>query len=157
CVAAEGGAATVVNPADLQAGCRRDPCAATGERADGARIQDPADLGRAALHDAAAVLDQPHHEDRHYVKGHVRDGLVDARLLENSAAAARRSRRREHRDLGRAAQDASGLGDPKRLAAADVTLDEVQETVSNALDVGLLRYARGAHIGTGGFVETPNQ
>jgi CzcA family heavy metal efflux pump len=47
--------------------------------------------------------------------------------------------------------------DPKRLAAADVTLDEVQETVSDALDVGLLRYARGAHIGTGGFVETPNQ
>ena len=47
--------------------------------------------------------------------------------------------------------------DPKRLAAADVTLDEVQEAVSDALDVGLLRYARGAHIGTGGFVETPNQ
>jgi CzcA family heavy metal efflux pump len=46
---------------------------------------------------------------------------------------------------------------PKRLAAADVTLDEVQEAVSDALDVGLLRYARGAHIGTGGFVETPNQ
>ncbi len=47
--------------------------------------------------------------------------------------------------------------DPKRLAVSDVTLDEVQESVSDALDVGLLRYARGAHIGTGGFVETPNQ
>jgi CzcA family heavy metal efflux pump len=47
--------------------------------------------------------------------------------------------------------------DPARLAAAEVTLDEVQEAVSDALDVGLLRYARGAHIGTGGFVETPNQ
>ena len=47
--------------------------------------------------------------------------------------------------------------DPKRLAAADVTLDQVQEAVSDALDVGLLRYSRGAHIGTGGFVETPNQ
>jgi CzcA family heavy metal efflux pump len=47
--------------------------------------------------------------------------------------------------------------DPKRLAAAEVTLDQVQETVSDALDVGLLRYTRGAHIGTGGFVETPNQ
>ena len=33
----------------------------------------------------------------------------------------------------------------------------MQEAVSDALDVGLLRYARGAHIGTGGFVETPNQ
>lgn len=47
--------------------------------------------------------------------------------------------------------------DPKRLAEVDVTLDQVQEAVSDALDVGLLRYARGAHIGTGGFVETPNQ
>src|SRR5258705_4826061 len=47
--------------------------------------------------------------------------------------------------------------DPKQLAEADVTLDQVQEAVSDALDVGLLRYARGAHIGTGGFVETPNQ
>src|SRR5262249_28552186 len=47
--------------------------------------------------------------------------------------------------------------DPNRMAAADVTLDQVQEAVSDALDVGLLRYARGAHIGTGGFVETPNQ
>ena len=47
--------------------------------------------------------------------------------------------------------------DPKRLAEVDVTLDQVQEAVSDALDVGLLRYARGAHIGTGGFVETPNE
>ncbi|KRQ89347.1 efflux RND transporter permease subunit [Bradyrhizobium valentinum] len=47
--------------------------------------------------------------------------------------------------------------DPKRLADVNVTLDQVQEAVSDALDVGLLRYARGAHIGTGGFVETPNQ
>jgi CzcA family heavy metal efflux pump len=47
--------------------------------------------------------------------------------------------------------------DPERLAQLDVTLDEVQESVSDALDVGLLRYAEGAHIGTGGFVETPNQ
>src|SRR5258708_16670029 len=46
---------------------------------------------------------------------------------------------------------------PKRLAAADVALVQVQEAVSDALDVGLLRYSRGAHIGTGGFVETPNQ
>lgn len=47
--------------------------------------------------------------------------------------------------------------DPKRLDEQGVTLDQVQEAVSDALDVGLLRYARGAHIGTGGFVETPNQ
>ena len=47
--------------------------------------------------------------------------------------------------------------DPERLARFNVTLDELQETVSDALDVGLLRYSGGAHIGTGGFLETPNQ
>ena len=47
--------------------------------------------------------------------------------------------------------------DPERLAKFNVTLDEVQEVVSDALDVGLLRYSGGAHIGTGGFLETPNQ
>ena len=36
--------------------------------------------------------------------------------------------------------------DPERLAAANVTLDEVMETASDALDVGLLRYStRRAH------------
>ena len=47
--------------------------------------------------------------------------------------------------------------DPDRLASFDVTLDEVSEAVSDALDVGLLRFSSGAHIGTGGFIETPNQ
>ncbi|MGE0226039.1 MAG: efflux RND transporter permease subunit [Acetobacteraceae bacterium] len=47
--------------------------------------------------------------------------------------------------------------DPERLAEANLTLDEVQEKTSDALDVGLLRYAEGAHIGTGGFIDGPNQ
>ena len=47
--------------------------------------------------------------------------------------------------------------DPARLASYGVTLDEVSEAVSDALDVGLLRYSGGAHIGTGGFIDTPNQ
>ncbi|WP_114972313.1 efflux RND transporter permease subunit [Rhodoferax ferrireducens] len=47
--------------------------------------------------------------------------------------------------------------DPDRLATYNVTLDDVQEAVSDTLDVGLLRYSGGAHIGTGGFIETPNQ
>ena len=47
--------------------------------------------------------------------------------------------------------------DPEQLAKLGVTLDNVQEEVSDALDVGLLRYSGGAHIGTGGFIDTPNQ
>ena len=47
--------------------------------------------------------------------------------------------------------------DPARLASLNLTLDQVQEATSDALDVGLLRYSDGAHIGTGGFIDTPNQ
>ena len=49
------------------------------------------------------------------------------------------------------------LVNQEKMAKLGLTLDEVQEGVSDALDVGLLRYAGGAHIGTGGFIDTPNQ
>ena len=44
-----------------------------------------------------------------------------------------------------------------KLAKESVTLDKVMEVTSQALDAGLLRFAEGNFIGTGGFVETPNQ
>ena len=47
--------------------------------------------------------------------------------------------------------------DPQRLKANDVSLDEVMEVTADALDAGLLQYSDGAVIGTGGFIETPNQ
>src|SRR5262245_7507048 len=47
--------------------------------------------------------------------------------------------------------------DPKRMGQHNVTLDEVMETTSDALDVGLLQFAKGNVIGTGGFIDTPNQ
>lgn len=47
--------------------------------------------------------------------------------------------------------------DPQRLFANGVTLEQVMETTADALDVGLLTFSPGATIGTGGFVETPNQ
>ncbi len=47
--------------------------------------------------------------------------------------------------------------DPERLEAYKLTRDEVQEATSDALDVGLLRYSGGAHIGTGGFIDTPTK
>src|SRR3954471_2165686 len=45
--------------------------------------------------------------------------------------------------------------DPEQLARLNLTLDHVMETTSDALEVGLLRYSGGAHIGTGGFIDTP--
>ena len=46
---------------------------------------------------------------------------------------------------------------PDRLKAEKVSLDKVMEVTSQALDAGLLQFSPGAVIGTGGFIETPNQ
>lgn len=47
--------------------------------------------------------------------------------------------------------------DPERMAARGVSMDEILQVTSDALDVGLLQYSSGTSIGTGGFLETPNQ
>ena len=47
--------------------------------------------------------------------------------------------------------------DPEKMQAYDVTLHEVMTVTADALDAGLLKYANGGVIGTGGFIETPNQ
>jgi CzcA family heavy metal efflux pump len=45
----------------------------------------------------------------------------------------------------------------ERLAANRVTLEEVLQVTSDTLDSGMIKYSDGARIGTGGFLETPNQ
>lgn len=47
--------------------------------------------------------------------------------------------------------------DPERMQARNVSLDEVLAATNDALDVGLLAYSPGTMVGTGGFIETPNQ
>ncbi len=47
--------------------------------------------------------------------------------------------------------------DPDRMRAHAVTLDEVMHVTADSLDAGLLQFSNGAVIGTGGFVDTPNQ
>ena len=49
------------------------------------------------------------------------------------------------------------LVDPSKLTKENVALDQVMEATSQALDAGVLKYAAGGFIGTGGFIETPNQ
>jgi CzcA family heavy metal efflux pump len=46
---------------------------------------------------------------------------------------------------------------PETLQQYRVTLDEVKESVADALDVGLFQFTEGHHIGTGGWITTPNQ
>ena len=48
--------------------------------------------------------------------------------------------------------------DLPRMKAQNVSLDEVMNATADSLDAGLLRYADfGNVIGTGGWVDTPNQ
>ncbi len=47
--------------------------------------------------------------------------------------------------------------EPIRLAAQGVTVDDVLQVTSDTLDSGLIQYSEGSKIGTGGFLETPNQ
>jgi CzcA family heavy metal efflux pump len=47
--------------------------------------------------------------------------------------------------------------DPDQMRAHDITLDEVMETTSNALDYSLLRYTRHAKTRIDGMLDTPNQ
>ncbi len=47
--------------------------------------------------------------------------------------------------------------DPKRMVPQHVSLNELMDAADNAVDAGLLTFATGHAIGTGGFVETPNQ
>ncbi|HEX6287735.1 MAG TPA: efflux RND transporter permease subunit [Herpetosiphonaceae bacterium] len=47
--------------------------------------------------------------------------------------------------------------DSQQLQASGVTLQQVSNATASGLDVGLLAFLKGATIGTGGFIDTPNQ
>jgi CzcA family heavy metal efflux pump len=47
--------------------------------------------------------------------------------------------------------------DLERMRAYDVSLNEIMDVTADALDVGLLMFSEGSVIGTGGFIDTPNQ
>jgi CzcA family heavy metal efflux pump len=49
------------------------------------------------------------------------------------------------------------LVDPARLAENGITLQQLMNATGDAFDAGLLKFTTGASVGTGGFVETPNQ
>jgi CzcA family heavy metal efflux pump len=47
--------------------------------------------------------------------------------------------------------------DAARLRAHNVTLNQVMKATADSLETGQLRFSSGAVVGTGGFVESPNQ
>ncbi|MHC4800078.1 MAG: efflux RND transporter permease subunit, partial [Planctomycetota bacterium] len=46
---------------------------------------------------------------------------------------------------------------PELLHKHNVTLKEVMEATADALDVGMFTFSDGHHVGTGGWIDTPNQ
>jgi Cu/Ag efflux pump CusA len=46
---------------------------------------------------------------------------------------------------------------PELMAKHKVTLNEVMEATADALDVGLFKFSEGHHVGSGGWIDTPNQ
>lgn len=47
--------------------------------------------------------------------------------------------------------------DPQKMKTYQVSLDEVNEITSDALDFGLLKFTDAAKVRVGGFIDTPNQ
>jgi CzcA family heavy metal efflux pump len=47
--------------------------------------------------------------------------------------------------------------DPKRMQKHNVSMPSIMETTADALDVGMLKFAKSFYIGTGGFIDTPDQ
>lgn len=58
---------------------------------------------------------------------------------------------------GERLQQLQVLVDPQKLKQHGVSLLRVMDDTANALDAGLLRFSDGSVIGTGGFIDTPNQ
>ncbi len=46
---------------------------------------------------------------------------------------------------------------PELMRKHGVTLDEVMEATTSAIDVGLFQFSTGHHVGSGGWIDTPNQ
>ncbi|MGB8983242.1 MAG: efflux RND transporter permease subunit [Anaerolineales bacterium] len=47
--------------------------------------------------------------------------------------------------------------DQEKLAAYGIPLDEVMTVMADSLDAGLLKFSNGAIVGSGGYIDTPNQ
>ncbi|MFM9886737.1 MAG: efflux RND transporter permease subunit [Burkholderiales bacterium] len=47
--------------------------------------------------------------------------------------------------------------DAEKMRKHNVTINGVMDAASDALDVGMLKHSSGHEIGTGGFIDTPNQ
>lgn len=47
--------------------------------------------------------------------------------------------------------------EPERLVGYGVSVDEIVQVTSDTVDVGLVQYSGGSNVGTGGFLDSPNQ
>ena len=126
--ALEVGRAALLDPAHLRARHRRADGAPARAGAARAGHAHAADLGEPAVHDAAAVGDQPDHEDRALLGRAEPDRDVVDRLLEDQPAAAARARRRAGGHLRRAARSSATCRSTRRSWPRNgVSLERVME------------------------------
>lgn len=58
---------------------------------------------------------------------------------------------------GEQIQMLQALVNPEDLESYGLTIDDIVQATSETLDVGLMQFSTGSVIGTGGFLDTPNQ
>ena len=109
------------------------------------------------MDDAAAVGDEPDHEDRALVGLAEPPRDVGDRLLEDPPAAAARPRRGLVDIYGERLLQRHVQVDPAKLAPHGVSLDRVMKSTADAVDAGVLQFTASSTVGTGGFVETNGQ
>ena len=114
-------------------------------------------MGIAAGYVAAAVGDEPHDEDRDFVHGTVDHRSVNDYLLDDPAAPPARPGVANIAIWGERIEMLQVNVIPELLREHNITLDEVMEATSNTLDVGLFKFSDGHYVGSGGWVETPDQ
>ena len=101
--------------------------------------------------------DQPDHEDRPHLDDLSLMEDVGDRLLEDQAAPAARARRGAGGDLGRAAPAAARPGRPAKLTAKRCLADQVMDVTGDALDAGVLQFARAPWSARAGSSSTDDQ
>jgi Cu/Ag efflux pump CusA len=142
---------------DLQVGHRSAEGASAGRRTVVGRGADLAVLDKPAGAHAGPILDQPLHEDRDRSDTlSLRDlsmisyWKIRARLLRVAGVS-------NVMIYGERIKMYAVQVEPEKLVRHKVALTTVHETIGDALDASLVRFSDGHWIGSGGFIDTPNQ
>ena len=130
------------------------PPARPGAHGRGAR--PAAHLGGTAGHAPAALRDEPGDEDRASVRHALASSCRRSRTG-RSAPGCSGSPASPTSRSGASARGVQVQTDPAKLVANNVSLERVMTDTAERSTRRLLRFTEGRFVGTGGFIDTPNQ